>query len=135
LSSPPAGNVVSPIRRETALFDENLSRHLVIRLADTFPDSSHVSSVGLQGATDREVWQYAGDHGFVVVSKDSDFNDLAFIHGPPPKVIWLRVGNASTDAIAELLALAVDDITAFNSDDQEAVLVLRVAPSTADKAI
>jgi predicted nuclease of predicted toxin-antitoxin system len=80
------------------LFDENLSRHLVTRLASTFPDSAHVTVVGLQQATDREVWEYARGHDLAVVSKDSDFNDLAFIHGPPPKVIWLRVANASTES-------------------------------------
>jgi predicted nuclease of predicted toxin-antitoxin system len=92
------------------LFDENLSRHLAGRLASEFPDSAHVSGVGLQRATDGEVWQYARDHEFVLVSKDSDFNDLAFIHGSPPKVIWLRVGNASTDDIEELLTMAVDHL-------------------------
>jgi predicted nuclease of predicted toxin-antitoxin system len=68
----------------------------------------------------------------VVVSKDSDFNDLAFIHGPPPKVIWLRVGNASTDRIGELLAAANDVVSAFEANEQDAVLVLRLAPGAAD---
>ena len=79
------------------LFDENLSRRLVARLATHFPNSVHVTSIDLERATDREVWEFAGAHDYVVVSKDSDFNDLAFMHGRPPKVIWLRVGNASTD--------------------------------------
>jgi predicted nuclease of predicted toxin-antitoxin system len=57
------------------LFDENLSRHLITRLAAVFPDSAHVAGVGLEHTTDREVWQYARDHDFVLVSKDSDFND------------------------------------------------------------
>lgn len=43
--------------------------------------------------------EYAHRHGYVLVSKESDFNDLAFVHGPPPKVIGLRVGNASNDAL------------------------------------
>ena len=58
------------------LFDENLSRHLVARLATYFPDSAHVTTVDLQRATDREVWDFAGRYDFVIVSKDSDFNDL-----------------------------------------------------------
>ena len=114
------------------LFDENLSRHLVTRLAGAFPDSAHVTAVGLQRATDREVWEYAREHDFVVVSKDSDFNDLAFIHGPPPKVIWLRVGNTSTDQIGELLAAANPVVSAFDAHEQDAVLVLRMVPGAAD---
>ena len=114
------------------LFDENLSRHLVTRLASAFPESAHVTGVGLQHATDREVWEYARDHDFVIVSKDSDFNDLGFIHGPPPKVIWLRVGNASTEQIEELLAAATDVISTFEAHEQDAVLVLRLVPGSAD---
>ena len=37
------------------LLDENLSRHLVTRLAESFPDSTHVTAVGLDQATDRAV--------------------------------------------------------------------------------
>jgi len=55
------------------LFDQNLSRHLVGKLAVEFPESRHVIEVGLDAATDSEIWSYAGEHGFVIVSKDSDF--------------------------------------------------------------
>jgi predicted nuclease of predicted toxin-antitoxin system len=71
------------------------------------------------------VWEYAGRHDYVLVSKDSDFNDLAFVHGPPPKVIWLRIGNASTDAIAEQLVGAADTISAFIAVEHDVVLTLR----------
>ena len=111
------------------LFDQNLSRRLVTRLADTFPDSTHVTAVGLERATDRDVWSYAGRHGYTLVSKDSDFNDLAFVHGPPPKVIWLRIGNAATSTIAELFDAATDTITAFINDEHDAVLTLRATPT------
>jgi predicted nuclease of predicted toxin-antitoxin system len=114
------------------LLDENLSRRLVTRLADTFPGSSHVSAAGLEQSTDRQVWEYAGRHDYVLVSKDSDFNDLAFIHGPPPKVIWLRIGNASTDAIAVLLVAAADTISAFLADEHDAVLTIRPTPRPSD---
>ena len=60
------------------------------------PESKHVTEVGLHTATDAEIWSYAGEHGFVIVSKDSDFRQLAFLHGPPPTAIWARLGNAST---------------------------------------
>jgi predicted nuclease of predicted toxin-antitoxin system len=75
------------------LFDQNLSRHLVGQLAREFPDSRHVTEVGLDTATDREIWDFAGGQGFVIVSKDSDFRQLAFLLGPPPKAIWLPWGT------------------------------------------
>jgi predicted nuclease of predicted toxin-antitoxin system len=54
------------------LFDQNLSRHLVGMLSVEYPDSRHVTELGLDTATDAEIWTYAGEHGFVIVSKDSD---------------------------------------------------------------
>lgn len=53
------------------LFDQNLSRHLVGHLRDVYPESEHVTSLGLDAATDQEIWQYAGEHGHVIVSKAS----------------------------------------------------------------
>jgi predicted nuclease of predicted toxin-antitoxin system len=50
------------------LFDENLSRRLVTRVADAFPDCSRVTAIGR--AVDRQVWEYAGRHDYVLVSKD-----------------------------------------------------------------
>lgn len=116
------------------LFDENLSRRLITRLADTFPDSAHITDAGLERASDRDVWEYARRHDYVLVSKDSDFNDLAFVHGAPPKVIWLRVGNASTNAIADLLTSGTDTIAAFTSDDQDVVLTFRSVSQPPDNA-
>lgn len=106
------------------LFDQNLSRRLVGRLASTFPESAHVAEIGLDQATDEQIWTHAAAHGFVVASKDADFRQLAFLHGPPPKVVWLRVGNVSTDAIHELLAASVEVLEAFGSSEQEALLIL-----------
>ncbi len=49
------------------------------------------------------------------------------MHGRPPKVIWLRVGNASIDAIATLLVDAAETVTAFASNDEDAVLTLNTS--------
>ena len=54
------------------LFDENLARELVQNLGDVFPQSKHVTSVGLERGSDREVWDYALAHGYAIASKDSD---------------------------------------------------------------
>lgn len=106
------------------LFDQNLSRYLVGQLRDVFPESEHVTSLDLDAATDQEIWSYAGEHGHVIVSKDSDFRQLAFLHGPPPKAIWLRVGNASTATILQVILDHLEAIEAFSYSDDEALLVL-----------
>ncbi len=78
------------------LFDENPSPRLVGRFATTFPECTHVDLGGLHGRSDREVWEHARTHGYTIVSKDNDFRQLSFLHGGPPKVVWLSVGNAGT---------------------------------------
>jgi predicted nuclease of predicted toxin-antitoxin system len=110
------------------LFDQNLSRKLIDRLRDDFPDSQHVTAVGLDTSSDQEIWDYARAHGYLIVSKDSDFRQLAFLHGPPPKVVWLRVGNASTSTVLRVLLDHLRAIEEFAVSDDEALLVLP-APS------
>ena len=95
------------------LFDQNLSRFLVERVGSEFKGSLHVIQLGLDQATDRETWDWAGEHGFTIVSKDSDFHDLAASSVPPPKAIWLRVGNSSTNRIEYLLNENVDRMLEF----------------------
>jgi predicted nuclease of predicted toxin-antitoxin system len=87
----------------TLLFDHHLSRKLVGRLADHYPQASHVALHGLDAADDVVIWQFAHAHGYIIVSKDSDFNDLSTLRGAPPKLIWLRIGNSSTTRIEQVI--------------------------------
>lgn len=106
------------------LFDQNLSHRLVQALQKEFPDSRHVREVGLQEATDAVVWRYAVQQGFAIVTKDADFHQRSFLFGHPPKVIWLRVGNASTAEIEVLLRRRAVDVGVFGSDPESAFLIL-----------
>ncbi len=85
------------------LFDQNLSRRLPALLATEFPGSEQVLLAGLGTADDQTVWAYAAAHGLAIVSKDADFQVLSATLGPPPKVLWLRVGNGPTRAFEMLL--------------------------------
>ena len=97
------------------LFDQNLSPGLPRRLACIHPDSIHVRDVNLQRADDSDVWQYAREHGFTIVTKDSDFRQLSFLYGHPPKVVWIRRGNCSTDEIESILRQFSVDLADFNA--------------------
>jgi predicted nuclease of predicted toxin-antitoxin system len=107
------------------LFDENLSRRLVGLLAESFPESVHCDDVGLHGRTDEAVWSYARTHGFVLVSKDNDFRQLSFLRGAPPKVVWLRIGNAPTKAVVDLLLSRKADVDSFVLDAESSLLALQ----------
>ena len=106
------------------LFDENLSHTLVERLANVFPDSTHVRNVALSSADDAEVWKYAVDHGFVLISKDADMHDRSLLYGFPPKVIWIRLGNCSTSDVERLLSRETKLVARFFEDEVASFLVL-----------
>lgn len=106
------------------LYDENISRRLVTSLADAFPDSAHVVAVDLGEADDRAIWSFAREHEFVIVSKDSDFSDLSFLYGAPPKAAWLRIGNASTTRIATVLRANAERLRSFATSESESFIVL-----------
>ena len=106
------------------LLDQNLSPQLCGALSDLWTDIIHVRDVGLHNAADAVVWEYAAAHEFTIVSKDSDFNNLSFLFGAPPKVIWMRVGNCSTGDIEQLVRARHSDILAFSRDANSALLAL-----------
>jgi predicted nuclease of predicted toxin-antitoxin system len=106
------------------LFDQNLSRRLPALLGAEFPGSEQVIGAGLATADDRAVWAYAAAHGLAVVSKDADFSQLSAALGPPPKVIWLRIGNGPTRDVVALLRTRAADVQAFLTDPAAAVLEL-----------
>ena len=82
------------------LFDANLSFRLVEQLNDLYPDSIHVRKIALEKSSDQDIWDYAHNNGYTVVTKDADFHEYTIVRGSPPKVIWIRRGNCSTKDIA-----------------------------------
>ena len=108
----------------TFLFDENLSPRLTSLLADAYPGSRHVREVGLARADDSVVWEFAIAHGHAIASKDTDFHQLSFLYGPPPKVVWIRLGNCSTSQVAELLGARKAEVRTFLADPAAAFLAL-----------
>lgn len=106
------------------LFDQNLSPRLTRLLADIYFESVHVREVGLREADDVAIWQYAKLNGYVIVSKDSDFQQRSLLRGAPPKFIWLRVGNCTVKRTEELLRSYSAAIHTFNLDDSKSHLML-----------
>ena len=58
------------------------------------------------------------------MSNDADFALLSAALGPPPKVIWLRIGNGPTRDVVALLQVRAADVQAFLADPTAAVLEL-----------
>lgn len=106
------------------LFDQNLSPKLVNRLADLFPDSCHVQTVGLDCADDDRVWEHARLNGYAIVTKDEDYSNLTVLRGSPPKVIWLQLGNCTTAQVEAVFRARHADIEAFDNDPSLGTFVL-----------
>jgi predicted nuclease of predicted toxin-antitoxin system len=106
------------------LFDQNLSPRLVGRLADIYPNSVHVFSLGLGDAMDIDVWEFARDNDYMIVTKDADFSEFGIIKGFPPKIIWIRRGNCSTQDIENILRENFSAISELSVDENSGILAL-----------
>ena len=106
------------------LLDEHLSRKLVPALEPVFPGTSHVLTVGLSNTDDDEIWIAARERGFMIISKDDDFQIKSFTRGHPPKVIWLRSGNGPTDEVLAMILRFRQVIEEFEKDDSRSLLVI-----------
>ncbi len=85
------------------LFDQNISFRIEKKLSLIFNESRHISKLGLMNVNDIDIWNYAKNENYVIVTFDSDFYDISIINGCPPKIIWIRKGNLTTNQIANLL--------------------------------
>ena len=56
--------------------------------------------------------------------KDEDFHRLSFLYGPPPKVVWIRLGNCTTSDIEHLLRRSQADLAQFDADETGAFLIV-----------
>lgn len=107
------------------LFDQNVSPKLVDRLADLFPESVHVQTLGLDSTDDEAIWRFARENGLAIVSKDVDYNNMSIRLGWPPKVIWLLTGNCTTAQLEVTFRAHYVVIAAFENDDSVGTLALR----------
>jgi len=99
------------------LLDQNISYRLSKLISEKFPEAKHLSELGLADSTDMAIWEFARSNSYTIVTFDSDFYDLSMVKGCPPKIIWLRFGNATTARIAEVLNEDFEVIKAFLTDN------------------
>lgn len=95
------------------LFDQNISQRILKVLPEIYSGSTHVKMEGLINSPDRYIWEFAKKNGFIIVTQDSDFNELNSLFGFPPKIIWIRTGNLKTQFIINILIDNYLDILKF----------------------
>jgi predicted nuclease of predicted toxin-antitoxin system len=106
------------------LIDENLSFRLKRLLTNAFPGCRHVADFGLLTADDRQIYDCARDQGLALLSKDDDFRERVEREGPPPKLVFVRLGNVSTTTIAAAIIAQERLISAFLSTPETDVFII-----------
>ena len=106
------------------LLDQNLSFKISKGINDIFPETKHVSDVKLNGCNDLDIWNFARNNNYCILTFDSDFIDISVLNGFPPKVIWLRIGNSSTEIIIQILRNNNSTIREFLLSAENAYLEL-----------
>ena len=95
------------------LIDMNLSPRWVEALADVGIEARHWSTVGDGAASDREVFQWVRQHGFVLLTHDLDFSRILALAGSrSPSVILLRTQRLMPSDSATMLINVLRRLTA-----------------------
>jgi predicted nuclease of predicted toxin-antitoxin system len=99
------------------LIDQNISFRIVARIQQAFPNIAHVKSLNLIDENDYKIFKFARQNGFdAILTLDEDFYNILLEYNPPPKVIWLRIGNCSTAHLAQIILNNQTDIQTFLND-------------------
>ena len=93
-----------PLHRSTGLVKHLLiDENLPVSLARLLPvECSHATDLGTQ-PSDHLLWMHARERDWTVLTRDTDFFDRIMLQGPPPKVIWIRLGNIRKADLESLL--------------------------------
>ncbi len=80
----------------TFWIDAQLPPALAPWLAATFGVEAYfVQRLGYRDPTDKAIFEAARAAKAIVITKDSNFVGFLELHGPPPQVLWITLGNTS----------------------------------------
>lgn len=99
------------------LLDQNISYRVLKKILADFPEAEQVKRLGLVNASDKQIWDFAKQQGYTIVTHDADFQDFLLLYEYPPKIIWIRQGNMHNDELAQKLISSKDLIADFISQD------------------
>jgi predicted nuclease of predicted toxin-antitoxin system len=85
------------------LVDNQLPSALAKLLVSKGHDASHVLDLGLDSATDTEIWNYAEANSCVLITKDEDFSRRASQPNASVQVVWVRRGNCRKTALLSVV--------------------------------
>ncbi len=106
------------------LIDANLSWRLSKSLKNADIESIHVDFEKSlkKPPRDIDIWNFAMKNGWLILTNDEDFVDLATLKGFPPKIIILKTGNQSTKYLEALIISFIPKIKEFAIQNEYGVL-------------
>ena len=109
------------------LVDNNMSHRVAVLLNKSFFSvCSHVSDFNLdEDTSDRAIWKFAIENGYMILTKDADYEALSRMLGCPPKVIQMICGNTSTIEIIKLIEKSALAIKQFHSDNELCLMYIQ----------
>ena len=107
------------------LVDQNLPPLLAQVLNGRFPGSSHVIPLRMDRSRDLQLWRYAKEQGYALLTRDDDFHQLSMLHGAPPKVVFLANAEGDAADLARFVAEQLDTIARFMEDPESSLLLIR----------
>jgi len=106
------------------LFDQNISYRIIKKICNYYPESKQIRELKLENSSDIQIWMYSKKNNFVIVTFDADFYEFSNLYGFPPKIIWLKTGNSTTNYLSELLIQKQEVIIDFINNQEIACLEL-----------
>jgi predicted nuclease of predicted toxin-antitoxin system len=108
------------------LVDAQLPPALAEALRQAGCQAIHVIDIGLQAASDQQIWDEAISRSAVLITKDRDFPLRRAARNDGPAILWVRVGNASNRKLINLALQALPVIVdAFERGETVVELVSR----------
>ena len=94
------------------IVDAQISPAIAAWINRTFEDIDAVSarSVGLQYAEDSDIYAYAKENRYTLMSKDGDFLRHIKKNGYPPHFIWVTCGNTTNAKMREVLSKSLRSV-------------------------
>jgi len=93
------------------LIDNQLPRCLALFLVEKGHEATHVLDIGLGHLTpDIDIWEYAANSGYVIVTKDDDFIELSLFDTRPVPVVLVCLGNCRNALLLASFAKALDTL-------------------------
>jgi predicted nuclease of predicted toxin-antitoxin system len=99
------------------LCDVHISYKLAKHLKSIGFDTIHINEILNKSETkDSDICQYADQHDFILITKDSDFRDTYFIKKTPKKLIKINLGNISNDELIHIISSHISAIDKIKTE-------------------